>query len=214
VQVDYARKTDNPKAAVKAVGFAKIAPRNLPAPGNDPTQPVPPTKNPTMHDPSHPLQDEGSDDEGDGSDEGDDPNNDSDEPIELGDGSRSGLGDLVWHDMDRSGVQDPGEAGIGGVRIWLYSPGSDGQIGGGDDLRIAERVTDGMGYYFFGFLEPGVYFLRFDVTTLPVGFVPTKPNVGSDDARDSDANEAGYDSLTTLEPGEVDMTHDLGIHPS
>ncbi|MFO0011239.1 MAG: putative Ig domain-containing protein [Planctomycetota bacterium] len=214
VQVDYARKTDNPKAAVKAVGFAKIAPRNLPAPGNDPTQPVPPTKNPTMHDPSHPLQDEGSDDEGDGSDEGDDPNNDSDEPIELGDGSRSGLGDLVWHDMDRSGVQDPGEAGIGGVRVWLYSPGSDGQIGGGDDLRIGERVTDGMGYYFFGFLEPGVYFLRFDVTTLPVGFVPTKPNVGSDDARDSDANEEGYDSLTTLEPGEVDMTHDLGIHPS
>jgi hypothetical protein len=33
VQVDYARKTDNPKAAVKAVGFATIVPRNLPTPG-------------------------------------------------------------------------------------------------------------------------------------------------------------------------------------
>ena len=120
------------------------------------------------------------------------------------------MGDFVWHDINRNGIQDSNEPGVSGVRVQLFSPGPNGQIGGNDDVLIGERITNGLGFYVFAGLQPGAYFLQFDLSTLPSGFVPTRPNVGTDD-RDSDADNQGRDSLTTVEAGEVDLSHDLGI---
>ena len=120
------------------------------------------------------------------------------------------IGDFVWNDVDRDGVQDVNESGVGGILVRLYSPGTDGQIGGGDDILLGEKLTDSFGWYFFGLLQPGTYYIQFDLTTLPAGFGPTIPNVGSDE-RDSDADNQGLDRLTSLDAGEVDLTHDFGI---
>ena len=207
VQVDYARKTDNPKAAVKAVGFATIVPRNLPTPGQ--SGGGPPGGNPTRNTTN--TNNPGGGPSNDDNDDGDeDPNNDPDEPIETGDGSLAAIGDFVWNDVDRDGVQDVNESGVGGILVRLYSPGTDGQIGGGDDILLGEKLTDSFGWYFFGLLQPGTYYIQFDLTTLPAGFGPTTPNVGSDE-RDSDADNQGLDRLTSLDAGEVDLTHDFGI---
>ena len=35
------------------------------------------------------------------------------------------IGDRVWHDTDRDGIQDPGEPGVAGVTVTLF--GSDGR---------------------------------------------------------------------------------------
>jgi len=36
------------------------------------------------------------------------------------------MGDFVWHDLNRNGLQDPGEPGLNGVRVWLRN--AAGQI--------------------------------------------------------------------------------------
>ncbi len=110
------------------------------------------------------------------------------------------------------GVQDALEPGVGSVVVKLFTPGADGVLGGGDDVMIGSVRTDAFGYYLFASLQPGLYYVQFDVSTIPSGFIPTKLNVGSDD-RDSDADSLGFDSVTSLEAGEVDLTHDMGIKP-
>ena len=68
-------------------------------------------------------------------------NNRDDEPTSVLLGS---IGDFVWHDFNRDGVQDPGEPGIAGVTVTL-------DCGGG----TVDAVTDAGGLYLFGSLPPG-----------------------------------------------------------
>ncbi len=51
------------------------------------------------------------------------------------------IGDRVWSDTDGDGVQDPGEAGIGGVTVELLGPGPDGLLFTGDDVVLATTTT-------------------------------------------------------------------------
>jgi hypothetical protein len=57
----------------------------------------------------------------------------------------SNLGDLVWHDLNGNGEQDPGEPGIPGVfvRVWLDDGDTkfDPSTGGGGDTIFASTVT-------------------------------------------------------------------------
>lgn len=48
------------------------------------------------------------------------------------------VGDFVWYDLNRDGIQDAGEPGVPGVVATLYN--SSGQV-------IGSAVTDGNGYY-------------------------------------------------------------------
>ena len=57
------------------------------------------------------------------------------------------LGDRVWHDSNMNGVQDAGEAGIGGVTVQLKN--AAGSV-------IGSTVTDATGYYNFS-VDPGTY---------------------------------------------------------
>jgi hypothetical protein len=67
------------------------------------------------------------------------------------------LGNRVWLDSNGNGVQDPGEAPIGGVTVRLYAPdgsGPDGMLGTADDVAgagpvIGTAVTDSNGEYYF-----------------------------------------------------------------
>ena len=46
------------------------------------------------------------------------------------------IGDRVWMDGNRDGNQNGSEPGIGSVTVWLYDPGPDEAVGGGDDCFL------------------------------------------------------------------------------
>ncbi|MFC7431822.1 MULTISPECIES: SdrD B-like domain-containing protein [unclassified Agrococcus] len=75
------------------------------------------------------------------------------------------IGDLVFHDEDRDGVRDAGEAGIGGVTVRLVD--ADGDV-------VAETVTAADGSYLFEDVAPGAYVVRIDLSTVPSGYVLTQ----------------------------------------
>ena len=59
---------------------------------------------------------------------------------------KASIGNLVWNDKNDNGRQDAGEAGIPGVRVWLYKGN-----------RIQKDVTDKRGRYKFKDLCKGKY---------------------------------------------------------
>jgi uncharacterized repeat protein (TIGR01451 family)/fimbrial isopeptide formation D2 family protein len=92
---------------------------------------------------------------------------------DLLDGELS-LGDHVWYDADKNGVQDGNEEGVSYVLVQLYT--SDG-------VFVSQMRTDGDGYYLFTGLKAGSYKLRFEVNDTTYSFVDPK---ATDDTFDSD----------------------------
>ena len=58
------------------------------------------------------------------------------------------IGDFVWHDEDKDGVQDPDEDGISGVTVRLTNLSTG---------AVTETVTNADGMYLFAALEEGQY---------------------------------------------------------
>ncbi|WP_169308519.1 SdrD B-like domain-containing protein [Nitratifractor salsuginis] len=127
----------------------------------------------------------------------------NDHTLDFGFVPPSSLGDYVWVDSNRDGIQNDGaNAGIQGVTVHLYK---DGQ----DTGRTA--TTDGNGKYLFDNLVPGSYHVKFDV---PNGYVVSPKDQGNDETKDSDADPAtGATVDTDLSAGENDLTWDMGIYP-
>ncbi|MDF1701423.1 MAG: SdrD B-like domain-containing protein, partial [Planctomycetota bacterium] len=103
------------------------------------------------------------------------------------------IGDRVWNDLDGDGLDEAGEAGLGGVQLNLLTPGPDGVFGTADDVTAATRTTAADGSYDFTALPAGRY--RVDVVegTLPAGFGLSTGNepldvilAGSQDFNDGD----------------------------
>lgn len=110
------------------------------------------------------------------------------------------IGDRVWHDVNRNGVQDGGEAGVEGVAVHLED--CSGNV-------LASTTTGPNGYYMFVDLPSGDYNVRFE---LPTGYVFTGQDQAADDV-DSDADPTtGVAACTFLDPGEEDTTWDAGIY--
>lgn len=130
------------------------------------------------------------------------------------------VGDRVWRDTDRDGVQDPGEPGIGGVRLTVTGPDglavpdayADGQV-------VGPQTTASDGSYTFTHLAPlpagSRYTVTVDTTSAALaGLDPTTAGAG-DPAQDSSTGSAASSgSLTT--PGATDLTLDFGFvaHPT
>ncbi|MBZ0302303.1 MAG: carboxypeptidase regulatory-like domain-containing protein, partial [Anaerolineae bacterium] len=115
------------------------------------------------------------------------------------------LGNFVWRDFDRDGIQDGGatEYGIVGVVVNLYDSG---------DNFIATTTTDSNGSYNFTNLAPGTYYVEFVLPT--VGWEFTLQDQGGSDAVDSDADfSSGQTATTTLDSGDNDLTLDAGLFP-
>ncbi|MEI2731873.1 MAG: SdrD B-like domain-containing protein [Dermatophilaceae bacterium] len=84
------------------------------------------------------------------------------------------LGDRVWFDIDKDGVQDPTEPGIAGVTVTLADPGPDGVFGTADDGPTQRTVTDSSGsYQFTGLAVERAYLVTVDHATLPGGMTET-----------------------------------------
>jgi choice-of-anchor A domain-containing protein/uncharacterized repeat protein (TIGR01451 family) len=114
---------------------------------------------------------------------------------------KASLGDKVWLDADKDGIQDSGESGVANVTVKLYDCG---------DNLISTTTTDASGNYLFDELNPGGYYVKFE---LPTGYVFTTKDAGSDDALDSDADlSSGKTICTTLTAGQNDLSWDAGIY--
>lgn len=126
------------------------------------------------------------------------------------------LGDVVWHDVDRDGVQDSEETGIDGVLLVLNHAGPDGLEGTADDYYVTSATTKSDGSYIFANLPRGDYFVTVDSSNFGAGnaldgYIYTVDNSAGDDAADSD-----FDALTdrshTVNLQADDMTVDAGFY--
>jgi len=115
------------------------------------------------------------------------------------------IGDFVWEDENKNGIQDIHEEGISNVIVTLS--GIDGK---GYPVMLI-RSTNEDGFYLFEGIIPGNYFLQFE---LPDEKYKRSPqNVALDDAKDSDANdEAGITDTFILPSGEENFTIDAGFY--
>ena len=123
------------------------------------------------------------------------------------------IGDFIWDDFYLNGVQDSGETGIWNIEVSLFRPGYgfDGiPSTADDDEPVATVSTNGTGYYHFGGLIPGNYYIQ---VTPPAGYKITSLNQGTDDQVDSDADRStGATVQTTLVAGENDPSWDIGLY--
>ena len=111
------------------------------------------------------------------------------------------LGDFVWSDTNGNGQPDPGEAGIPGVTIDLFSPGPDGQAGTGDDIS-ASVVTDVNGRYLFTGLAPDIlYNVTLDDATIPPAFDPDPTNTGGAGFYTYDVTPSADQAILSLDYG-------------
>jgi hypothetical protein len=118
--------------------------------------------------------------------------------------TRAALGDYVWFDANKDGIQDATESGIPGVTVILYDAAN---------LAIASAVTDQNGRYFFSNLNPGTYTVGFSTTPGKLVFT-LKDVVAAGDAADSDVDPAtGKTGSYTLVAGQVNLTVDAGLKP-
>ncbi|MGK7947066.1 MAG: SdrD B-like domain-containing protein, partial [Microcystaceae cyanobacterium] len=118
----------------------------------------------------------------------------------------AGLGNFVFEDSNKNGIQDAGEAGIGGVVVNLLDGNGNAVLdGNGQEITT---LTEADGSYSFTDLLPGEYQVEF---VTPDGYDFTIQDVGND-ALDSDADPTtGKTATVTLSSGQFDDTIDAGL---
>jgi hypothetical protein len=89
--------------------------------------------------------------------------------VDFGYRASASFGNFVWNDADADGVQDVGEAGISGVRVYLDINGN----GNFDSATEPSATTDAAGAYTISNLLPGTFTARIDPTTIPAAYVQT-----------------------------------------
>ncbi|PNZ09847.1 hypothetical protein CD118_10195, partial [Staphylococcus coagulans] len=104
------------------------------------------------------------------------------------------LGDKVWEDTNKNGIQDDGEKGIGDVKVTLTDK----------DGKVFETKTDESGNYKFEGLTNGDYTVKFET---PSGYEPTGKDQGGNDEKDSDGTE-----VSVKINGKNDLTIDSGFY--
>ncbi|MEM6255987.1 MAG: SdrD B-like domain-containing protein, partial [Cyanobacteria bacterium P01_D01_bin.156] len=111
------------------------------------------------------------------------------------------LGNRVWYDNNRNGIQDAGERGIKGVKVTLTGGGADGKLGNADDTT-AFTFTDRNGNYLFKNLSAGEeYQVTFD---LPDTKKPTRTDQVNFQHRGLSENFEVDGDLTNLMVGDFD----------
>ena len=112
------------------------------------------------------------------------------------------VGDKVWMDVDRDGIQDADEPAMPGVTVTLTRADGSAVIDASGN-PVAAVTTDANGKYSFENLLPGGYKVSFQA---PAGFEATTSEAGDDRAVDSN----GASASVTLAQGQTDDTIDFG----
>ncbi|POF45815.1 SdrD B-like domain-containing protein, partial [Staphylococcus pseudintermedius] len=103
------------------------------------------------------------------------------------------VGDKVWDDLNKDGIQDDNEPGIANVKVTLKD--ADGNV-------VDTRTTDANGNYLFENVKEGDYTIEFET---PEGYTPTVTGQGTSD---NDSN--GTSTKVTVKDGD-DLTIDSGF---
>jgi len=119
----------------------------------------------------------------------------------AGSAGTASIGDFVWDDLNKDGIQDAGEPGVAGVSVRLF----DGIFN-----SLSGTTTDANGFYFFGSLDAGDYNIG---VSLPAGFTFTLLGAGSDDALDSNIGPLAGVTLSSfpLANAQFEDTIDAGL---
>ncbi|WP_171056260.1 SdrD B-like domain-containing protein [Paenibacillus sinopodophylli] len=133
-----------------------------------------------------------------------------DPTIDLGLIAKGEIGNYVWLDRNRDGVQNENDAqGINGITVKLYK---DTVTGTPYEETTTYTGPDGKpGYYLFDNLREGDYFVQF---IYPTDYEKTVPGAGTDSALDSNPTDtSGVTSVITIghTEGWVNHTIDLGL---
>jgi len=122
------------------------------------------------------------------------------------------IGDKLWIDLDKDGIQDANEGRIGGATVNLTPP-STVDLGNGLGMTVS-TVTDPNGNYVFLGLPPlqssgasGGYVVSVDTATIPAGYIQTYDE--GDGLGASDNTSAPI----YPNPGEFHDTADFGYVP-
>ncbi len=117
--------------------------------------------------------------------------------IDCGFISTTFLGDYVWDDANKNGIQD-NEQGIGGLTVSLFSL---------DDQLIDQTITDANGAYGFFSVAPGNYYMQVEI---PEGYQVSVANA-TNDLIDNDALSNGITANFTLGANENNSSIDFGL---
>ncbi|OXL88508.1 YSIRK signal domain/LPXTG anchor domain surface protein, partial [Staphylococcus aureus] len=120
-----------------------------------------------------------------------------------GDNPTYNLGDYVWEDTNKNGVQDKDEKGIPGVYVILKDS---------NNKELQRTTTDDTGRYLFNNLQNGTYNVEF---VIPNNYTPSPSNTIDNDKIDSDGQKDGDDNVVVAK-GIIDnadnMTVDTGFY--
>lgn len=118
------------------------------------------------------------------------------------------IGDRVWVDADGDGLQDPGEPGLAGVTVTLYTdPDGNGIYGN----ALYTTTTDANGNFIFDDLPAGSYVVVVNEGVAPAGYTPT----ADPDQPGAPCTLCDNRALTPiiLAPGDVYLNADFGYMP-
>ncbi len=110
------------------------------------------------------------------------------------------LGNFVWQDTNKDGIQDAGEPPVAGVQANLIRV-SDGAV-------VDSLFTDTNGEYLFTHVAPDTYQVAF---VAPTGYSFTTATQGGDDTKDSNADVSGLTPSITLADGDDQRQWDAGL---
>jgi hypothetical protein len=134
---------------------------------------------------------------------------DSDPAHWLGvDEGNASIGNYVWDDRDRDGIQDKDEKGIKGVVVHLLD--QNGSV-------VDSSVTDSRGFYRFTGLDSGTYTVAVAQSNFThggtlSGWEASPKDRGSSDAKDSDGDPITHRSApVTLAAAEQNRDIDFGF---
>lgn len=131
---------------------------------------------------------------------------------------KSAIGNYVWFDKNQDGMQtESSSLGLNGIKVFLYDATSP--TNPIDSTITANDQNNNPGYYLFNYLEPGSYFLEFELpsTTGLVSGTAIFPAAsgtsnGISDISDSDVNPATSRTETfSVVANQYDDTWDAGI---
>lgn len=134
--------------------------------------------------------------------------NDDLRDIDAGLTAQPGVGNYVWIDLNRDGVQQVSEVGLNGATVELFEDGNPTPV---DTIVTANDITGNPGHYLFPNVDAGDYYVKF---TPPNGYQISLQGLGGDSNTDSDPDPtSGETSVFTLASNnEVKLDIDAGMN--
>ncbi|WP_285728158.1 SdrD B-like domain-containing protein [Psychromicrobium xiongbiense] len=127
------------------------------------------------------------------------------------------IGDFVWLDTNRNGIQDAGEPGVAGVKVNLLNPdGTPARDGAGNPITT---TTDANGHYAFTNLPTGTPYIVQFAPDPALKYTFSPQTQGTNRTVDSNPGPDGKASVTTPNAGPnsatspADPTIDAGLIP-